>query len=196
MAKTLIMTATALMVLAAILWMWRVEAQSSHRVPSSPSLTALEPTSPPAEQENPRDGQENIAPSAPEEGSPTDWPENIAPPARLVIPRNSSLSELVELYYNSYEAGGISWPVAGKFKKALVGRLASENGIQDSDAVLPAGTSISLPRIYIVRDGDNLTRIAKAVYGDGTRWKEIHKANKGLIQDYNRLKTGWVLIIP
>ncbi len=189
MAKTLIMTATALMVLAAILWMWRVEAQSSAQ---APPLTALEGT----ETENPPSWPENIAPSAPEEGSPPSWPENVTPPARLVIPRDSSLSELVGMYYNSYEAGGISYPVSEKFKKALVGRLAAENGVRDSDSVLRAGMSISLPRIYIVRDGDNLTKIANAVYGDGTRWKEIHKANKGLISDYNRLKTGWVLIIP
>ena len=183
------MTATALMVLAAILWMWRVEARSSAQ---APPLTTLEGT----ETENPPSWPEDIAPSAPEEGSPPSWPENIAPPARLVIPRDSSLSELVGMYYNSYEADGISYPVAGKFKKALVGRLASENGIQDSDAVLRAGMSLSLPRIYIVRDYDNLTKIAKAVYADGTRWKEIYHANKGLISDPNRLKTGWVLIIP
>jgi len=189
MAKTLIMTATALMVLAAILWMWRVEAQSSGQ---AHSLTMLEET----ETENPPSWPEKIAPSAPEEGSPPRWPENIAPPARLVIPCDSSLAELVGMYYNSYEADGISYPVAGKFKKALVGRLASENGIQDSDAVLPAGMSLSLPRIYVVRDYDNLTKIAKAVYADGTRWKEIYHANKGLISDPNRLKTGWVLIIP
>ena len=177
------------MVLAAILWMWRVEAQSSAQ---APPLTALEGT----ETENPPSWPENIAPSAPEEGSPPSWPENVTPPARLVIPRDSSLSELVGMYYNSYEADGISYPVAGKFKKALVGRLASENGIQDSDAVLRAGMSFSLPRIYIVRDGDNLTNIAKAVYDDDTLLEEIYQANRGLIKNRDRLKVGWVLIIP
>ncbi len=178
MAKTLIMAATALMVLSVILWMWRVEAQSSRR---APSLTMLERTSPPP-------------PTEPE--GPRVWPKNITLPARLEIPRDSSLSEVVELYYNSYEAGGNSYPVLEKHRNILVEKLASENGIQDTSAVLRAGMSLSLPRIYIVRDGDNLTKIATAVYGDGTRWKEIYRANRDIISDRNRVKAGWVLIIP
>ena len=49
---------------------------------------------------------------------------------------------------------------------------------------------------YTVRPGDTLTRIAKAIYGDGSRWKEIYAANTDKMQNENDLKAGQTITIP
>ena len=43
------------------------------------------------------------------------------------------------------------------------------------------GESAPTPSKYIVKDGDYLIKIAKLVYGDSSRWREIYDANKTLI---------------
>ncbi|HNS50795.1 MAG TPA: LysM peptidoglycan-binding domain-containing protein [Anaerolineae bacterium] len=50
--------------------------------------------------------------------------------------------------------------------------------------------------IYVVKRGDTLSGIAKALYGNAGRWKEIYEANRNLIKDPNLIKTGWKLRIP
>lgn len=50
--------------------------------------------------------------------------------------------------------------------------------------------------IYVVKRGDTLSGIAKALYGNAGRWKEIVEANRNLIKDPNMIKTGWKLRIP
>lgn len=57
---------------------------------------------------------------------------------------------------------------------------------------IPAPTSGT----YKVLPGDTLTRIAKAVYGDGSRWKDIYAANRDKMQNENDLKAGQTIIIP
>jgi len=52
---------------------------------------------------------------------------------------------------------------------------------------------------YTVKPGDDLSKIAKEVYGDGsnTNGDKIYEANKAVIGDNkNMLKVGQVLNIP
>ena len=50
---------------------------------------------------------------------------------------------------------------------------------------------------YIVKDGDSLSVIAKALYHDGTAWEIIFDANKELLNGKpNYLKPGMKLVIP
>jgi len=51
-------------------------------------------------------------------------------------------------------------------------------------------------RVYVVQPGDSLSRIAKEVYGDGSRWPEIFEANKDKISDPGRIYPGQELRIP
>ena len=54
----------------------------------------------------------------------------------------------------------------------------------------------SLPNEFIVpRDGFTLREVAKNMYGDGDRWKEIQKANTG-IRDPNKLRKGQHIRVP
>ena len=49
---------------------------------------------------------------------------------------------------------------------------------------------------YVVKPGDTLGKIAKELYGDGSRWREILEANKEQIKDPNLIRPGWELLIP
>lgn len=52
-------------------------------------------------------------------------------------------------------------------------------------------------KTYTVRSGDSLSTIAKRVYGDSSKWRQIYDANKAAIgSDPNKLKVGLVLVIP
>ncbi len=52
------------------------------------------------------------------------------------------------------------------------------------------------PQKYVVVAGDTLSVIAKKVYGDADRWKEIFEANKDTIKDPNTIHVGQELVIP
>lgn len=58
-------------------------------------------------------------------------------------------------------------------------------------------------RLYTVKPGDTLTRIAAAQLGDSSLWRVIFEANRGREQTYrgaftnsNLIRSGWVLRIP
>lgn len=51
-------------------------------------------------------------------------------------------------------------------------------------------------QIYEVKRGDSLSKIAEKVYGDGSRWREIYKANKDKIKDPRVIHKGQKLRIP
>lgn len=51
-------------------------------------------------------------------------------------------------------------------------------------------------RTYTVKSGDSLSRIAKAMYGDASKWKLIHAANKAKIPNPDLIHPGDELTIP
>ena len=52
------------------------------------------------------------------------------------------------------------------------------------------------PRTYTVVAGDNLSKIAKRVYGDAAKWKHIFEANRDTIKNPDLIHPGQVLKIP
>jgi nucleoid-associated protein YgaU len=52
------------------------------------------------------------------------------------------------------------------------------------------------PRVYVVKSGDSLSKIAKEVLGDASRWPEIFEANKDKIKDPNLIHPGQELKMP
>jgi len=57
-------------------------------------------------------------------------------------------------------------------------------------------TPAPTPGTYKVLPGDTLSRIAKAVYGDSSKWKEIYGANLDKMSSENDLKAGQTITIP
>jgi len=63
-----------------------------------------------------------------------------------------------------------------------------------STAPSPAGTATS--RIYVVKKGDSLSKIAKEIYGDPNEWRRIFEANRDQIEDPDLIQPGQSLKIP
>ena len=59
-----------------------------------------------------------------------------------------------------------------------------------------AGSSPALGFGYEVQKGDTLSKIAKRVYGDASRWKEIWEANKAQIPNPDLIHPGQQLSMP
>jgi nucleoid-associated protein YgaU len=63
-------------------------------------------------------------------------------------------------------------------------------------AAVKASPAPSGQRTYTVQKNDNLIRIARKFYNDGSRWKDIQAANPGKASDLRALRPGAVLVIP
>lgn len=51
-------------------------------------------------------------------------------------------------------------------------------------------------KFYTVKSGDNLSKIAKEVYGDANKYPKIFEANKPMLKDPDEIFPGQVLRIP
>ena len=49
---------------------------------------------------------------------------------------------------------------------------------------------------YTVREGDTLSKIARAHYGDASKWPRIYEANRDIIEDPDLIYPGQTLTIP
>jgi nucleoid-associated protein YgaU len=59
-----------------------------------------------------------------------------------------------------------------------------------------SSTAATSGRSYIVKSGDNLSKIAKQFYGDPGKWKKIHAANADKIPNPDLIHPGLQLTIP
>jgi len=77
---------------------------------------------------------------------------------------------------------------------------ANEVLVKELEAAYATGASGPLPEgargIYVLRQGESLSRVAKAFYGDPERWKDIVAANKDSIPDPDMVKAGTIITIP
>jgi nucleoid-associated protein YgaU len=55
----------------------------------------------------------------------------------------------------------------------------------------------SVERTYMVRPGDSLSKIAKALLGDAKKWRQLYEANKDVVgSNPDLIRPGQVLKIP
>lgn len=54
----------------------------------------------------------------------------------------------------------------------------------------------AMGKFYTIKSGDNLSKIAKEFLGDGNRYMDIVKANKGIIDDPDKIYPGQTIRIP
>ena len=78
-----------------------------------------------------------------------------------------------------------------------------QSGGSSTEPVAPVNpTSIPTPpashelRTYTVVSGDNLSAIAKKLYGKSSKWKAIFEANRDTVKDPDLIRPGQVLKIP
>ena len=90
--------------------------------------------------------------------------------------------------------------VGGATQVKLVADASSAGGAAKTPEAKPGDLPkppSAAAKTYQVKEGDTFYGIAKALYGDGTRWHEIYELNKtALKHDPKRLKAGMVLNLP
>jgi nucleoid-associated protein YgaU len=59
-----------------------------------------------------------------------------------------------------------------------------------------AGAAAETLRIYTVKSGDSLSKIAKHEYGDASKWRRIYEANKDVVENPDLIYPGQTLTIP
>ena len=52
------------------------------------------------------------------------------------------------------------------------------------------------PTTYTVKSGDSLSKIAKHLYGDASKWHKIYEANRDKIKNPDLIHPGQELTIP
>ncbi len=74
---------------------------------------------------------------------------------------------------------------------------AVQKAREASKAKQEAKEAVETLAVYEVKSGDSLSKIAKELLGDASRWPEIYEANKAVIGDNpNLIKPGQKLNIP
>jgi len=64
---------------------------------------------------------------------------------------------------------------------------------RSSDVVMNIRVDENASREYVVKPGDNLTKIGKQY---GVEWKDIYEVNRDQIKDPDLIQPGWKLKIP
>lgn len=75
----------------------------------------------------------------------------------------------------------------------------ADNTANSSNANAGSASAANAPKLgfgYEVQAGDSLSKIAKHVYGDASRWKEIWEANKAAIPNPDLIHPGQQLSMP
>jgi hypothetical protein len=78
------------------------------------------------------------------------------------------------------------------------GDAPSPHAMASPEGSVRSGQSSPRPagRTYVVRAGDTLRSIARSVYGNEGRWREIYRANRASIRNPDVLVVGTTLTIP
>ncbi|ETP73252.1 LysM domain-containing protein [Lachnospiraceae bacterium JC7] len=114
--------------------------------------------------------------------------------------KTEDLSEKATEYLRSR---GLSDEEIEKLKDILVKTVISQSGLDVNASSLGTEAGISNAAsgkdkenagedagIYVVKRGDTLQKIAKKVYGDSGKWKEIYKLNRDTIKNPDRIEIG------
>jgi nucleoid-associated protein YgaU len=81
------------------------------------------------------------------------------------------------------------------FSNVKGGGSSSTNATPDFSNVQSGGSSTAT-KVYEVKSGDSLSKIAKREYGDANAWNRIFEANKDILKDPNKIYPGQKLKIP
>jgi nucleoid-associated protein YgaU len=80
---------------------------------------------------------------------------------------------------------------------STTGKSPGTEGTADfSDVTAGSSSTATRGTTYIVKTGDNLSKIAKQFYGDPGKWKKIHAANSDKIPNPDLIHPGLQLTIP
>lgn len=113
------------------------------------------------------------------------------------IQQNANIADLVVNYNGDTDTVEIKGtaPNQAEREKAI---LAAGNVQHVAQVIDHIAVSEPAPesRMYTVKSGDTLSKIAKEMYGDANQYPKIFEANRPLLSDPNKIYPGQVLRIP
>ena len=126
-------------------------------------------------------------------------------PVRLLV-TESPINTLVLITDVQYipskggEPGDIYFDISMRTWKEIKIRTTADTqavNVIGTNTPRPREDTKPVPKIYIVKKNDNLTKIAKLELGKMSRWKEIYENNKNVIgSDPNLILPGQKLVMP
>lgn len=102
-------------------------------------------------------------------------------------------------YFRGGEPGDVYYDLTLRTWRQVKVRTAAEAVVSAQPAAAPRTRPDTkpVPKVYVVRSGDSLWKIAKLNLGDGSKWKTIYDLNKKTIgPDPNKIKPGIKLVMP
>lgn len=81
-------------------------------------------------------------------------------------------------------------------KEKIILALGNVNGVAVVDDQMVTNNEGVEADFYVVKSGDSLSKIAKAVYGDAMKYPQIFEANKPMLSDPDKIYPGQTLRIP
>ena len=82
-------------------------------------------------------------------------------------------------------------------QKAAEERFAAQRAAKEAEELAAkAAEEAAQPRIYVVKPGDSLSKIAKAELGNANRYPEIVELNRDKIKDPNLIYPGQEFVLP
>ena len=75
-------------------------------------------------------------------------------------------------------------------------QVVQKADFSDVTATVTSTEEIVGEQQYTVQSGDNLSKIAKNLLGDGNAWKKIFDANRDVLDDPDKIRPGQTLKIP
>ncbi|MEM8540003.1 MAG: peptidoglycan-binding protein LysM [Pseudomonadota bacterium] len=91
---------------------------------------------------------------------------------------------------------GVSKVEASELKVVVPTSGMSLDKNTDINAVIASAAPANEPRFHTVVSGDNLSKIAKAMYGSSSKYPAIFEANRPMLTHPDKIYPGQVLRIP
>lgn len=91
---------------------------------------------------------------------------------------------------------GVSKVEASELKVVVPDSGISLDKNTDINSVIASATPANEPRFHTVVSGDNLSKIAKAMYGSSSKYPVIFEANRPMLSHPDKIYPGQVLRIP
>lgn len=78
----------------------------------------------------------------------------------------------------------------------IAGNISGISKVVDNLTVAEAAAELAESNFYDVKPGDNLSKIAKEVYGDANKYHQIFAANEPMLKHPDKIYPGQKLVIP
>lgn len=104
----------------------------------------------------------------------------------------------VQVQYNDGTASVSGQAASQEEKEKIILAAGNVHGVAKvNDNITVAGAQpADQSRMYTVKSGDSLSKIAKEMYGNANEYNKIFKANEPLLKDPDKIYPGQVLRIP